>query len=335
MFNIHCQWHPLKTIVVGRTYDSSFFENTPAADKIAKVCEETEEDLQSLITILKQFNVEVLRPIININDRFENYDRASIPRPPIAPRDALVVIGNTLFEFGDDHPGIKECINATPKRSIFSPTRKPLELPAPSITQLGQDILLDTQCFNHWETQWIEKQLPNYRINQISIGGHNDGAFIILKPGVVISMAETIDWNIHFPGWKVLEVNNDKYAHCEQWLIDSKINQGKWWIPGQEDDTELATFVDQWLDKWTGYAAETIFSINALIIDEKHVVINTARKDVIDFLKENDITAIVCPQRHQYFWDNGIHCMTLDLNREGEMFNLFPSRNSPFISKGY
>lgn len=334
MYNIHCQWHPLKTCIVGRTYNPSFFANTPAADKIARVCEETEEDLQSLITILKQFNVEVIRPFINENDRFEYYNRNEIPRPPIAPRDAMVVIGNTVFEFGEDHPGIRACIETT-KRSIFSPAREPLNLPAPSITQLGKDILLDVQCFNPWEIQWIEKQLPNNRINKISIGGHNDGSFIILKPGVVISLAQTIDWNKHFPNWKVLEVNNDKHAYCKQWLVDSKINQGKWWIPGQEDDTELANFVDQWLSKWTGYAAETVFSINALIIDEHHVVINTARKDVIEFLKSNGIEAIVCPQRHQYFWDNGIHCMTLDLNREGDTFDLFPSRSSPFICKGY
>lgn len=334
MYNIHCQWHPLKRCIVGRTYDPSFFEHTPAAGKIAKVCEETEEDLQSLISVLKQFNVEVIRPKIDLNDRFENHNRSEIPRPPIAPRDAMVVIGNTVFEFGDDHPGIRACIETT-KRSIFSPSRPPLELPAPSITQLGKDLLLDAQCFNKWEIQWIEKQLPDYRINKISIGGHNDGSFIILKPGVVISLADTIDWTKHFPGWKVLEVNNDKHEYCKQWLVDSQINAGKWWIPGQEDDADLAKFVDQWLSSWTGYAAETVFSINALIIDESHVIINTARKDVIEFLNANGIEAIVCPQRHQYFWDNGIHCMTLDLNREGESFNLFPDRDYPFICSGY
>jgi hypothetical protein len=335
MYNIYCQWHPLKTCIVGRTYHPEFFQHTPAADKLAKVCEETEEDLQSIVSILKEFNVNVIRPQLDINDRFENYIRQSIPRPPIAPRDAFVVIGNTVFEFGDDHPSIKDCINQETKRSVFSPSREPLYLPAPSITQLGKDILLDVQCFNPWEIQWIKKKLPNNRINKISVGGHNDGSFIILKPGVVISLAETIDWKAHFPGWQVLEVNNDKHAYCKQWLTDSRINQGRWWIPGQEDDTELAAFVDQWLSKWTGYAAETVFSINALIIDEKHVIINTARKDVIDFLKSNGIEAIVCPQRHQYFWDNGIHCMTLDLSREGDTFDLFPSHTSPFICKGF
>jgi hypothetical protein len=320
---------------VGRTYYPSFFENIAPADKVAKVCEETEQDLQALVDILEHFNVEVIRPKLDESDRFENYNRSNIPRPPIAPRDALLVIGNDVYEFGDDHISIRACITETTKRSPFAKSRQPFYLPAPSITQLGKDLLVDTQCFSHWELQWIQKQLPDYRINKISVGGHNDGSFIILKPGVVISVANTVEWNEHFPNWNVLEVNNDKHTHCKQWLIDSKINQGKWWIPGQEDDNELASFVDKWLSNWVGYAAETVFSINALIIDEKHVVINTPRADVIQFLKSNGIKAIVCPQRHQYFWDNGIHCMTLDLYREGELFDLFPSRSYPFSCKGY
>jgi hypothetical protein len=335
MYNIHCQWHSLKKCIVGRTYYPNFFKNIVAADKIAKVCEETEEDLQQLISILEHFNVEVSRPQLDENDRFENYNRQQVPRPPIAPRDALVTIGNSVFEFGDDHNSIRDLVKTNIIRSPFSPSRKPLHLPAPSITQLGKDILVDTQCFSHWEIQWFEKQLPNYRINKISVGGHNDGSFIILKPGVVISLNDTIDWNRHFPNWQVLVVENDKQKFSQKWLIQNNINNGKWWIPGQENDDILSKFVNEWLSNWVGYAAETVFSINALIIDEKHVIINTERKDVIDFLKSNGIEAIVCPQRHQYFWDNGIHCMTLDLNRQGEIFDLFPSRSSPFICKGY
>ena len=30
--------------------------------------------------------------------------------------------------------------------------------------------------------------------------------------------------------------------------------------------------------------------------------------------------------RHRYFWDGGIHCSTLDLDREGTIQDYFPSR---------
>lgn len=334
MYNIHCQWHLLKKCIVGKTYHSNFFKNLPAADEIAKVCEETEEDLQSLVRILEQFNVEVLRPKLNDDDRFENYNAESVPRPPLAPRDSLVVIGNTLFEFGDDHQSIKNLV-PNKKRSLFASYRNSKTLPAPSITQIGKDILIDSQCFTHWEIQWFEKQLKSYRVNKISIGGHNDGSFIILKPGVAISLYNTINWKEFFPKWNILEIEDDRDVYCKEWLIERKINQGKWWIPGQEKNEELSIFVNRWLNDWVGYAAESVFSINALIVDESHVIINNPKKDIVQFLKNNGIEAIISPQRHQNFWDNGIHCMTLDLYREGELFDLFPNRNYPFICKGY
>lgn len=38
------------------------------------------------------------------------------------------------------------------------------------------------------------------------------------------------------------------------------------------------------------------------------------------------ITPHVVPFRHRYFWDGGIHCITLDLDREGKMHDYFPDR---------
>lgn len=333
MYNIHCQWHTLKKCIVGRTYHPNFFKNIN--DDIARVCEETEDDIKSLTDILTHFNVTIIRPQIDIDDSFENYENTSVPRPPMAPRDSLVVIGNSVYEFGFDHPSIKNCIEGNTKKSVFAPSRTVKTLPAPSITQLGKDILIDTKCFTNWEINWIEKQLSNYRVNKISIGGHNDGSFIILKPGVAISLDSTIDWQEFFPNWNVLTIEDDRNIYCKEWLIERKINQGKWWIPGQENNNELSKFVNKWLSNWVGFASETVFSLNALIINDSHVVINTHNKEVIQFLKNNNIEAIIAPQRHQHFWDNGIHCMTLDLYREGDSFDLFPNRNSPFICKGF
>lgn len=332
MHNIHCQWHTLKTCIVGRTYHADFFRGLHPG--LARICNETEEDLQNICSVLGSFNVEVLRPQLDRNDHISNYTKSSAPKPPIAPRDAHVVIGDKTFEFGPIHPSIAELIPDA-IRSPFHRSRHESDVPAPSITQLGRDLLIDEKCFGHWEMQWLQNQLPGYRFNSISIGGHNDGSFIILKPGVVISLPETIDWETHFPGWSVLEINHDGWDLCRDWLQERKLNNGRWWLPGQEDDDKLARTVEDWLSNWMGYAAESVFSLNALIVDESNVIVNTARRDVIDFMRSHDINPIICPLRHQYFWDNGIHCMTLDLHREGNTFDLFPDRKYPFICSGF
>ena len=47
------------------------------------------------------------------------------------------------------------------------------------------------------------------------------------------------------------------------------------------------------------------------------------------FLKKHKMEAIHVPWRHRYFWDGGLHCITLDLVREGEQQDYFPDRKQP------
>ena len=67
----------------------------------------------------------------------------------------------------------------------------------------------------------------------------------------------------------------------------------------------------------TGQVDETVFDVNVLVIDDKHVVVNSASKELFKVLKENGMEPIHCPIRHRFFFDGGRHCLTLDINRKG------------------
>ena len=71
---------------------------------------------------------------------------------------------------------------------------------------------------------------------------------------------------------------------------------------------------------------ETVFDVNMLIIDPKNVMVFNYNKQVFDALDRYGITPHIVPFRHRYFWDGGIHCVTLDLHREGTMQDYFPNR---------
>ena len=58
-----------------------------------------------------------------------------------------------------------------------------------------------------------------------------------------------------------------------------------------------------------------------LVIDEKNVVVNNENKQVFDAFERYGITPHVCNFRHRYFWDGGIHCVTCDIHREGNIIN--------------
>ena len=63
-----------------------------------------------------------------------------------------------------------------------------------------------------------------------------------------------------------------------------------------------------------------------LMLDPKNVMVFNYNKLVFDALERYGITPHIVKFRHRYFWDGGIHCVTLDLDRPGQMQNFFPER---------
>ena len=155
---------------------------------------------------------------------------------------------------------------------------------------------------------------------------------MLVRPGVALARQGIgIDWSLLLPDWAVLEVDSDEINPYRRYTAARSNGLPKWWIAQGESDHQFEQFVEAWLDEWIGYVAETIFSLNALIINETKVVFAQQDKRVFDFLEKHGIEPIVSAYRHHYFWDNGIHCSTLDLHREGNIFDLFPQRHDAII----
>jgi glycine amidinotransferase len=94
-------------------------------------------------------------------------------------------------------------------------------------------------------------------------------------------------------------------------------NPGAWYVQGQTPSPEFTEFVDTYLNKWTGFVAETVFDVNCLVLDESHVIFSAYNRDVFDFCRRHGIEPIICELRHSYFWDGGISCCTQDIRRRG------------------
>ena len=68
--SVHQHWDPLKVCAVGRCYPPEYFnyiQNLKVRGVFHRIAEETEEDYQKLISILKKFDVEVIRTDISDN----------------------------------------------------------------------------------------------------------------------------------------------------------------------------------------------------------------------------------------------------------------------------
>jgi len=100
MMQVYQHWDPLKKCIVGRTYPPEFYSwitNSATRNRFEKLAEETEEDYQSLISLLQdRFGVDVVRPEFP-EDINTLYIDGKWVQPPTAPRDYFLMIHNKFW----------------------------------------------------------------------------------------------------------------------------------------------------------------------------------------------------------------------------------------------
>ena len=198
------------------------------------------------------------------------------------------------------------------------------------VTRVGKDLYFGTHDYRQNQAHLQEKinnEFVDTRNHIINTGGHSDGTYCPVCPGLIISLYDVPCYTKTFPGWEVVYLPNQSWSRVKNFLDLKQKNRGKWWIPGFEKDQSVIDVVETWLGHWTGYVEETVFDVNMLVIDSKNVMVFNYNKQVFDALERYGITPHIVPFRHRYFWDGGIHCVTSDLHREGSMQDYFPERN--------
>ncbi len=394
-YNVWNKWSKLKTVMLGDSYHSEFFrdiKNSQSRSALQRIADETQEDLGYYEKILKEFGCTVLRPDLDRNDSIMNYinidgkvsGSQGVPRSPLQPRDAQLVIGNHLYHNNVDHASIRQCLDlynnvdsttwyrlttidqhksmrwfleddwnilagsdwGTYEDYLYDPDyfeklpdtikNEVLEyhqlcqdlISAPSITVVGRDVYVDQgdRKFQQHQVDTLTKNISNVRVNILNHGGHSDGCFHTIKPGAILSLEEIQTYENTFPGWDVCYLPDQSWRKVEGFLKLKKKVAGKWWVPGEEDNDEFTHFVETWLQDWVGYVEETVFDVNVLVLDEHHVCVNNMNPTVTEFLKKHRMEPVHIPWRHRYFWDGGLHCITLDLEREGVQEDYFPER---------
>jgi hypothetical protein len=196
-------------------------------------------------------------------------------------------------------------------------------------TRIGKDIYIGTENYNEDisdKITWLKENYTQYRWHGINTGGHSDGTFCPVKPGLIVSINDVPTYKDTFPDWEVIYLPMPNWDSTQLFLDLKEKNQGKWWVPGEELNDDFTNYVEEWLGHWVGYTEETVFDVNMLVIDEKNVVCNSYNKQVFDTFARHNITPHIINFRHRYFWDGGLHCITSDVSRKGSMQDYFPER---------
>jgi N-dimethylarginine dimethylaminohydrolase len=398
----------LKVCAVGRSYPPefySFISNPRLRSLFEKIASETEEDFQHLISTLKKFNVEIVRPNVP-TVQADQYltEKKRIPGPiSMNPRDQMIMIGDKFFVYPYDNISVKtsgrsindtnwtqqtydalkgpdwptdftpyeqlpvwiqdECktllnftynggedLNEISQKASEFPWWSPIVdqvsasgnqivenaqhdilnfVPANGITRIGRDLYFGVNgdsALDQKVKKLSEDFFKDYRCHFVTTGGHIDGCFTPVKPGLIVSIRDIQTYADTFPDWEVVYLKGESWDKVKPFLDLKRKNQGRWWIKGSEYDNELIEYVETWLQDWVGYVEESVFDVNILVIDQENIIVNGYNKQAFDAFARHGITAHICPMRHRYFWDGGVHCVTLDLNREGNLQDWFPER---------
>jgi len=213
-------------------------------------------------------------------------------RPPISPRDYFCAVGETLL-VGKMVQGFQEILKQIDRRNINWYLND--DVSSANMVRCGDRIHWDISKHVNPDTEhkiknWLNEQ--NYKVTVTRYGWHMDGVYNILKPGVIVATEYLPELESMYKGWNICypeaKVNADVISH-----------------------------------KWGGDYTETNYNVNLLSVDEDHCIVPTKNTALLRFLEENKIHPIVCELRHKEFWDNGLHCMTQDLYREGNQENYF------------
>jgi len=331
----HTPFQPLEAVLVGQGVSDTYFDwvdDPNISGPLQQIVYETSEDLDNIKKVCGKFGAKVYqtRPL--------EYDCAlldsdQIPVPPIQPRDVHLTLDDKVYCTSTNKMWnyIHDIVHEDDIVNLFDLVYKPGTqfqggdtLNGASCYRIGNRIILpniiDPAMRDYCQNFFTSK---GYEIIQTNDEGHSDGLMSVLKPGVIVSLVDVLNYQNSFPGWDVLTVTDQSWNKMSGWLNFKHKSQGRWWVPGEESNEYLRKFVDTWLKDWVGFVEETVFDVNMFSLSEEYVLVNNHNKQVFEYLKKHRIEPIICPMRHRYFWDGGIHCCTLDLRRTGQREDYF------------
>jgi len=319
---------PLTEVWLGGVYPTEFYYDFDPAvrDAFIRITEITNEDLNKIQQILESKNVLVRRPTFTNNrDDYVN-DCGHLIKPPIMPRDTELVLGNTFYHISkynkvnpwqshiDSLEGDIECVLPGTDLACLGP---------PSIVRCGKDLYVDIDSHQHVMPQvalTFSEWAKNYRVHLVSTGGHSDSVFCPVTEGLIVTTHWLTDYSKTFPGWEVFKLPKE---------INNVANSDRnWWVPDRQVSANslFAQHIEERAMDWIGNFQETQFSVNMLIIDNNTVLAVNQNPKLTDFLTKKGIEVIIADFRCKGFWDGGMHCLTVDINRIGTMKNYFLDR---------
>jgi hypothetical protein len=311
IINSHNSWSKLEEVWLGDVYPRQWYDHLPAQTRDAfwHLTEITKEDLNKIEHTLKSFGVTVRRPVYESIDQYLQKDNGQLVKPQICPRDQYLALGNSLLAHTWHTRPWKHVLSEYSTHSdceIILNTN--LYINGANVVRLGNSLIIDSPPEAKNSTSFFD----GYQCHWVNNGGHLDGCFAILKPGLLIANHYFPDYDLYFPTWTKIFLDQPEFAQVPH----NPLYNGKWWLPSLNSNQSFSEHILKHAQDWVGNYAETYFELNCLVIDESNVLMLGENSSLEKTLKNHGITVHWLPFRARGFWDGGLHCLTVDIRRQ-------------------
>ncbi len=322
VINSHNSWSQLEEVWLGDVYPASWYDHLEPAVKevFGQLTEVTKQDLTHIETVLKSFGIIVQRPVYDDIDKYLVND--NLIKPQICPRDHYLVVGNELLIDHNDSPAWQHTYPRYQQdsrcRIVKTNTRL---LNGANVVRVGRDIIIDRDIFDYeYDQRW-----PEYRVQVVANGGHMDGCFSILKPGLILANHYWNEYEQTFPGWQIIMLDNPTYGAAPHtgYQQPYPVYNGKFWDTTVGTNRTFNDHIIQHALDWVGCYTETYFELNCLVINPSNVLMLSHNEPLAETLHRHGITVHWVPFRTRSFWDGAMHCLTLDIRRQSALVDYF------------
>jgi hypothetical protein len=325
LIHSHNSWSQLQEVWLGDVYPVEWYQHLEPSvrDVFQTITEITKQDLSVIQTKLQSLGVQVQRPqYCNIDDFVDDHDM--LKKPEICPRDGFLVQGNTLLTPRQVSPAWHSALSHYDPAQIRACANHIVN--GANVVRVGRDVVIDTDIFDVSDITFDLSPFEQYRITWVKNGGHMDGCFAILRPGLIVANQYFADYEKTFPGWECIFLNQPSYSQHVKYPPPGGEYNGKFYAEGVTFNKSFNDHVIQHAQDWVGNYTETFFELNCLVINESTVVMLGYNEQLETALNQRGITVHWVPFRCRGFWDGGMHCITLDTCRQSSIVDYFPDR---------
>jgi hypothetical protein len=325
LINSHNSWSRLQEVWLGDVYPREWYDHLPpdTRDVFYHLTDITKQDLASIQSTLESFGITVRRPVYQNKELY--MEQGQLIKPQICPRDFFFVVDNKLIArpvyARAWQPWLDHYAQDPQSTVIPGLGEHSYHLNGANIVRLNQRLIIDTPA--SLEELKRFNCFQDYDITVVNNGGHLDGCFAVLKPGLLLASHYFDDYDQNFPGWEKIILDQPEFCAHPGSEFDRPLNSpvwnGKWWFPGQGPQPSFNEHIIKHAQDWVGDYTETYFDLNCLVIDEANVLMLGYNQALEKILQGHGITVHWVPFRTRTFWDGGMHCLTLDIRRSSSV----------------